>query len=85
MIARVAALGFLHSLRLPFEVGAGEIVEQDLAVGIEEITPAFLQVCEQRILVLHGLVERTVEPVLAATAASQPSRKSMAVRPNQRS
>ena len=40
VIARVAALGFVDFLGLPFKVGARQIVKQHIESGAEEIFPS---------------------------------------------
>lgn len=72
MIAAVAAPGFGNLPGLAFKVGAGQIIEEDLAVRGEEILPAPLQMAEQRLLMLHRFVQRPVKPVLPSHALVAP-------------
>jgi len=63
VVARVAepALVALRKRRLRLEVGAGQIVEQDVEAGIEQVPPPARQVIEQRRLVLQQTIVAAVE------------------------
>ena len=65
MVARVAepALVALRKRRLRLEVGAGQIVEQDVEAGIEQVPPPARQMIEQRLLVLQQTIMAAVELV----------------------
>src|SRR5260370_22120760 len=51
----VTALVVLVIRRVRFEIGAGQVVEQNLEAGAEQILPALPQVAEQRGLVWQHL------------------------------
>ena len=63
-IPAVAAPGFRILLHLPFEVRAGQIVEQHFEVGTEQIGPLLLQPNEQLLLVLQHPIQTAIQPVL---------------------
>ncbi len=57
------ALGDLGAL--PFEVGAGQVVEQHVELGVEQRPPALGEEPAQRLLVLQQPVQAAVQAVLA--------------------
>lgn len=65
MVARIpeAALVAVGEWRVGFEVGAGQVVEQHVEAGIEQVTPALLQMPEQRILMGQQAIMAGVELV----------------------
>lgn len=63
MVATVAMLALTGLGRIALEVGAGEVIEQDLVASREEVAPALLQVGEQGPLVRQQPVQATVEGV----------------------
>ena len=64
MIAAVAARRLLVALRLPLEVGAGYVVEQELEVHPEPALVPLHQVLAQPVLVRPHLVQSPVQPVV---------------------
>jgi hypothetical protein len=50
--------------RLAFEVGAGDIVQKQVVVELEQFAQAFLQMLLDRLFVGQQLIQRTVQPVL---------------------
>ena len=63
-IAAVAALGLGVLFHGAFEIGAGQVVEQHLEVGLKQVGPLPSQPYEQILLVLQHTVQATVQPVL---------------------
>lgn len=65
MVARVAvpALVRLVVRRIGFEIGAGEVVQEQIEARIEQIPPTIHQVIEQRLLVHEQPVVTVVEGV----------------------
>jgi len=63
MVAAVAMLALAILGRIALEVGPGEVIEQDLEAGTEEVAPAFLPVEEQGPLVRQEPVQAAVEGV----------------------
>lgn len=58
------ALVTLRERRIALEIGAGQVVEQDLVGGVEEVAPSIVEVGKQRLLVIKQAVMATVEGVL---------------------
>ena len=58
-----AALVVFVLRRIGFEIGAGQVVEQDVEAGVEEIAPAIDEMGEQRLLVGEQKVMAGVELV----------------------
>ena len=56
----VAALVIVIAWRIGREIGEGQILEQHLKLGAEQILPALLQVIEQRCLVGKHLVQAAI-------------------------
>jgi hypothetical protein len=63
VIARIAkaALVAFRKRRIGFEIGAGQIVEQDVVADVEQIAPARRQVLENRLLVGQQLVVAAIQ------------------------
>src|SRR5580692_11782547 len=64
---------------LAFKVGTSQIVEQQIALGSEQIPPTLGQVTLEGLFMFQRFIQCPVEPALAATASSIPSTTSMAV------
>jgi hypothetical protein len=60
----VTTLVVLVIRRVRLEVGASQVVEQNLEAGAEQILPALPQVAEQRALVWQHLVQAAIQRVL---------------------
>jgi hypothetical protein len=60
----VTALVVLVIRRVRFEIGAGQVVEQNLEAGAKQILPALPQVAEQCGLVRQHLVQAAIQRVL---------------------
>ncbi len=60
----VAALVVVVARGRGFEIGAGQVVEQNLELGAEQIRPALTQMGKQRLFVRQQLVVAAVERVL---------------------
>ena len=58
------ALVTLRERRIALEVGAGQVVEQHLVGGVEEIAPSIVEVGKQRLLVIEQAVMAAVESIL---------------------
>ena len=56
MITTVAVGGFGDFSRLAFKVSAGQIVEQQFAIGSEQIPPSSPQMALQGFLVFNGFI-----------------------------
>ncbi len=78
-VATLVSLGQIGGVDL--EIGAGQIVEQHVEIGVEEIAPALRQMGEQRVLVREQQVLAGIE--LVRLAKSDPSRSAIALLPNQ--
>jgi hypothetical protein len=63
-VATVAALRLGILLHLPFEIGAGQIIEQHFEIGSEQIGPFLLQVSKQFLFVLEHAIQTPIESVL---------------------
>ena len=63
LIARIAELSLAVAGRIGLEVGAGQIVEQDLEADPEQILPAPAQVAEEWPLVGQQLVETAIQGI----------------------
>ena len=65
MIARIAEapLVAFGERRVGLEIGAGQIVEQNVEAGVEQVLPACDQMIEQRLLVLEQPVVTAIELV----------------------
>lgn len=77
---RVSEAAFIVAAkwRIVAEVGAGEVVEQDIECGVEEISTTAIPVIEQGRLVFEQLVMKGNSLWLAAILASLPSRSTRA-------
>ena len=64
LVAAVAALGFGRLFHLALEIGAGQIVEQQVVSGAKEVFPPRLQMREKGRPMRVQVVEAFVEPVL---------------------
>ena len=60
----MAVFGFGRLGHLTFKVGAGQIVEQQIVGGAEEVLPAGLQVQEERGAVRVDAIQTFVEAIL---------------------
>jgi len=60
----VAVFGLGRLLHLAFEISAGQIVEQQIVSGAEEVFPAGLQVREERGAMRVKAVQTFVEAIL---------------------
>ena len=58
------ALVTLREWRIAIEVGAGQVLEQHLVGGVEEISPSIVEVGKQRLLVIEQVVMAAVEGIL---------------------
>jgi hypothetical protein len=65
MVARVAvpALAALWERRIGLEIGAGQIVQQHVEAGVEQVAPARDQMLEQRVLVCQQQIMTGIELV----------------------
>jgi hypothetical protein len=63
VIARIAAPHLGIARGVPFDVGAGEIVEQDLELGAEQLAIALRQVVLERRLVRQEQIQAAVETI----------------------
>ncbi len=64
MVARIATLGQVVFLGQALEVGAGQIVEEQVVIELEEGAEVFLQIVFDLVLGLEQLVEGAIEAVL---------------------
>ena len=64
MIAEIAALRLRVRLRLAFEIGAGDVIEQHVVLNREQLSATLRQMRLQRSLVREQAIERAIEPVL---------------------
>ena len=62
-VARVTALGQRTARHLALEVGAGHVVQQQVALQLEQFAEPLAEMLFQRLLVRQELIERLVEPV----------------------
>jgi hypothetical protein len=65
VIARIAeaALIAFRKRRLGLEIGAGQIVEQQIETGVEQVAPAARQMIEQRLFVRQQMIVAAIELV----------------------
>ena len=65
MVARIAEapLVAVGKRRLGLEIRAGQIVEQEIEAGVEQVAPAARQMIEQRLFVLQQPVVAAIELV----------------------
>ncbi len=59
-ITTVAAFGLGIPLHLAFEVGAGQVVEQDFEIGLKQIRPFLSQIREDLLFVLQNPIQATI-------------------------
>src|SRR5271154_6082506 len=64
MVAGIAALGHVVVLGQAFEIGAGQVVEQQIVIELEESAELLLQVGFDVVLSLEELVERVIQTIL---------------------
>ena len=64
MVAGIAAAGQVVVLGQAFEVGAGQVVEQQIVIELEEGAEPFLQVGFDLVLSLEELVEGAIQTIL---------------------
>src|SRR6201997_5360884 len=65
VVPRVAEPPLAGFWRIACEIRAGQIIQQDLEIGLEQRLPALPQEAEQLLLVRHQLVQTPVQVVLA--------------------
>ena len=59
----VAKFPHVSAGRIAFEIGAGQIIQQHLEIGLKQIFPALAQEREHRLLVRGELVQTTIQIV----------------------
>ena len=59
-IAAIATLGFSALFHLAFKIGAGQIIQQHLEIGMKQLGPFLLQPYEHLLFVLHDPVQAPV-------------------------
>ena len=64
MIPAIATFGFRNFFRLTFEIGASQIVKQNVKMCGKQILPALSQMLEQLLLMLQQAVQAAIQPVL---------------------
>jgi hypothetical protein len=62
-VAGIAALGERVRLTLAFEIGAGDVVEQELVLEVEEVAESLTEMFLQLVLMRQKLIERGIQAI----------------------
>src|ERR1019366_9043628 len=63
LVAAVAELPLAITRRIAFEIGAGQIIQEHVEIGLKQVFPALAQDREHRLLVRGELVQTTIQIV----------------------
>jgi len=79
MIPRITPLGLRVAFRLALEIRAGDVVEQQVVVQIEQFTQPLLQEFLERFLVWQQGVQRSIQAIFVTFSSGTPSRSDIAL------